>query len=43
MMNPSLYTILARRSSAGEYEKLSEEARWDKDLYMQVLTELCWS
>lgn len=26
-----------------EYELFDEEQRWDKDLYLQVLTELCWS
>lgn len=25
-----------------EYEQFSEEARWDKNLYLQVLRELCW-
>lgn len=25
-----------------EYEQIDEEPRWDNDLYMQVLTELCW-
>lgn len=25
-----------------EYEKVDEEQRWDKDLYLQVLRELCW-
>lgn len=24
------------------YDLLDEEQRWDKDLYLQVLTELCW-
>lgn len=28
---------------SGEYEQFSEEKRWDKDLYLQVLRELCWS
>ena len=26
----------------GEYENLSQEARWDKDLYMDVVKELFW-
>lgn len=26
----------------GEYEKISEEQRWDKNLYMQVVKELFW-
>ena len=25
-----------------EYEQTDEEQRWDNDLYLQVLTELCW-
>ncbi len=25
-----------------EYEQLSEEQRWDKDLYLDTLKELCW-
>lgn len=24
------------------YEKFDEEPRWDKDLYLEVLKELCW-
>ena len=27
----------------GDYEQFSEEQRWDKDLYLQVLHDLCWS
>lgn len=26
----------------GEYEQFSTEMRWDKELYMEVLRELCW-
>ncbi|QNM06931.1 DUF6323 family protein [Qiania dongpingensis] len=26
----------------GEYEKISEEVRWDKNLYQEVLKELFW-
>jgi hypothetical protein len=26
-----------------EYEKFDEEPRWDKDLYLEVLKDLCWS
>lgn len=36
------YRGFVKTGGRGEYEKLSEEARWDKALYMQVLTELCW-
>lgn len=27
----------------GEYGRFSEEQGWDKELYLQVLCELCWS
>ena len=27
----------------GDYEQFSEEQRWDKELYLQVLHDLCWS
>lgn len=32
------------KSSGGhnEYEKFDEVPRWDKDLYLEVLKELCW-
>lgn len=26
----------------GEYGQLSEEQRWDRELYLEVLRELCW-
>ena len=26
----------------GEYEQFSEEQRWDKNLYLSVLKDLCW-
>lgn len=31
-----------RSQGRGEYEQLSEEKRWDKDLYMEVVKELFW-
>lgn len=32
------------RSTGGRnvYEKFSEEKRWDKELYLEVLKDLCW-
>lgn len=31
-----------RSQGKGEYERLSEEMRWDNDLYMDVVKELFW-
>ncbi len=36
------YTVYIGTGGHNEYEKFDEEPRWDKDLYLQVLTELCW-
>ncbi|ROR23936.1 hypothetical protein EDD66_11267 [Mobilisporobacter senegalensis] len=36
------YTGFIETEGYNEYEKFSEEQRWDKDLYMQVLKELFW-
>lgn len=36
------YTGFIETEGYNEYEKFDEEQRWDKDLYLQVLTELCW-
>lgn len=36
------YDGFQKSQGKGEYEKLSEEARWDKDLYMEVVKELFW-
>ncbi len=36
------YTGYIGTDGHNEYEKFDEEPRWDKDLYLQVLTELFW-
>ncbi|MBE5967234.1 MAG: hypothetical protein E7255_09760 [Lachnospiraceae bacterium] len=36
------YTGYMESGGHNEYEKFDEEQRWDKDLYLQVLAELCW-
>ncbi len=35
------YTGYIGTDGHNEYEKFDEETRWDKDLYLQVLAELC--
>lgn len=37
------YTGYIATGGHNEYEKFDEEQRWDKELYLQVLTELFWS
>lgn len=36
------YTGYIGSEGHNEYENFDEEQRWDKDLYLQVLRELCW-
>jgi hypothetical protein len=36
------YTGYIGTGGHNEYEKFDEEQRWDKDLYLEVLTELFW-
>lgn len=36
------YRGFQKTGGYGEYEELSEEQRWDNDLYMQVVKELFW-
>ena len=36
------YRGYEKRQGLGEYEKFSEEERWDADLYHEVLAELFW-
>ncbi len=36
------YTGYIGTGGHNEYEKFDQEQRWDKDLYLEVLTELCW-
>lgn len=36
------YTGFIGTDGHNEYEKFSEEQRWDKELYLEVLTELFW-
>lgn len=36
------YTGYEESGGEGEYNQFSEETRWDKDLYMEVLREIFW-
>lgn len=36
------YRRYVRRQGHGEYERLSEEMRWDKELYLLSLKDLFW-
>lgn len=36
------YTGYIETQGYNEYEQFSEEQRWDRELYMQVLKELFW-
>lgn len=36
------YTGYIGTDGHNQYENFDEEPRWDKDLYLQVLAELCW-
>lgn len=36
------YTGYTKSGGSKEYEQFSEEQRWDKELYMETLKELCW-
>ena len=37
------YTGYGKSEGKQEYDQFSEEQRWDKDLYLSVLKDLCWS
>lgn len=37
------YRDYRRTDGRNVYEEFSEESRWDKELYLEVLRELCWS